>query len=193
MINKLYNLFRKEEKKIPAQPIIHEAWSPDEVWSASSDFDKNQSQMLLQSVYNQFLLWKNNPEDSHQFHFIDGEKASGFSIYCKKNNINNFQALVFLSHILMKSRKLNYVVNVVDVMTRQKGENLEAIFRIYIKPSAKLRIKPKAEQIYGNLHLEFISKNDQAYQIKIQALKYSDQNFEEPMEFDGYLEFLAQS
>lgn len=193
MISKLLSLFRKEEKKIPTNPIIHETWNPDEVWTACSEFDKNQSQMLLQAVYNQFILWKKHPEESHQFHYIDGDKASGFSIYCKKNNINNFQALVFISHILMKSRKLNYVLNVVDVMTRQKGENIEAIFRIYIKPSARLRIKPKAEQIYGNLHLEFISKNDQAFQIKIQALKYSDQNFEEPLEFDGYLEFLAQS
>lgn len=192
MISKLLSLFKKEEKKIPAQPTIHETWNPGEVWDASSDFDKNQSQMLLQSVYNQYLLWKRNPAESQQFHFIDGDKASGFSIYCRKNNINNYQALVFLSHILLKSKKLNYVLNVVDVMTRQKGENMEAIFKIYIKPSIKLRLKPKAEQIYGNLHLEFISKNDEAYQIKIQALKYSDQNFEDPEEFESYLNFLSE-
>ena len=118
------------------------------------------------------------------FEIFDTPMSKGFAQFHKPTYTLSIQDYRFWQHNISEIlREEKYILNLADVRSHQKANWIELIYRYYLKPSAKLRQAPKAEQLYGNISIELILRDDKPYMFRLLANSYSDQNFHKPIEF----------
>ena len=98
----------------------------------------------------------------------------------------------FQHHISEILKEHKYILNLADVRSRLKGTGIEKVFKYYLKPGAKLRQGPKAQQLYGNVSIEFILRDEKQYMLRCMANYYQDQNFHPPLPFNELIQLIVE-
>ena len=189
-MNKLWKYLQSRitnmERRKPDLPFLHETIDFDifpiekfEAWKDGPTHTLMQ-QRLRQAYFNH----NTSGNDDAAFEFFTTPASNGFALFQRKNYRLKLWDYRFLQHdIAVRLKDKGYILKLSDVRSQAKGNGIERIYRYYLKPSAKLRQGPKAVQLYGNVSLEVILRDDAPYMFKCLANSYKDQHFIPPHPF----------
>lgn len=97
---------------------------------------------------------------------------------------------IFFLQILVfeKLRELGYILNLAEV--KNHNEFLTSHI-LYLKPSVKLpRRDGKVDQLFGNVHIEIKSDDEELEFFKIIVHRYNDSNYHEGNPFSSFMEYV---
>ncbi|HOY13665.1 MAG TPA: hypothetical protein PLY70_11015 [Saprospiraceae bacterium] len=191
LFDKLKSLFNKSQKIAPSRPTIHEEWKLEEFLVDIERRELDAVRSFCGQILDQYKFWKLGLSVKDQFYFMNNDKISAIAFDCKPKAFDHIQSMKFISVVGNKIKEMNYIIKLADVMTRSRDENIETIYKIYLKPSHRLQIEEKAKQLYGNLQIEYLLINNKPMRISLKASKYSDQNYAEALPFEQLLEMLS--
>ena len=60
----------------------------------------------------------------------------------------------------------------------------------YLKPSHKFKFETPVNQLYGNIHLEYVAFDDTPEYVKVMVMNYNDRNYKAAEPFEDFLTFL---
>ena len=78
---------------------------------------------------------------------------------------------------------LGYTLYTSDLKTYSVGDDVETQQRHYLKPPLNFVPDKKLSQLFGNIAIEYILRNDQPYMFKFSATTYQDYMFDDPKTF----------
>ena len=135
------------------------------------------------------LIRNSNPTANVNYYVHRSKLSNGFYFYLKNPwtaNDYNF----FAQFIIDKLKSKGYVLsNTLREAKEIQGE-LGVIEEFYLKPGLRFRREMPYEQLYGNVHIEVKSKNDNVLMLKVLVNTYSDRNFKEALSFDSFLDLV---
>ena len=180
------------ERRPSDQPFLHEAIDFTQFpnldfleWKGGSNHAL-MKQRLRQAYFNFSVDGKSLDQ---AFEFYDTPMSSGFIIFHRPGFTLTAQDYRFFQHSISELLKEErYILNLADVRSQVKGNNIEKIFKYYLKPSARLRQAPKAQQLFGNISIEFILRDENPYMLRCMAHSYNDQNFLPPIPFNEFVD-----
>lgn len=188
LYKRLLDLFNKADKTPPdSRPTLHEVWEYDDFLKELSMHQIAEINEFVNFVSTAFETWKGNPSSVASFSFIDTSKVSGFAMGTSNSFLSREFCLRFMAVSANRLRNQHYVLKLSEVKTQKRGEKIETVYKIYLKPSHKELTEGKANQRYGNISMETIIVNDVINQLVVKLSKYSDVNFNEPQEFEDFL------
>lgn len=145
-------------------------------------------QRLQQAFFN--YTTSGGPMDA-AFEFYHTPMSKGFVLFQRKNyRLNQWDYKFFQYYISNLLKENNYILNLADHRSHSKGSWIEKITRFYHKPAAKMRRAPLAAQLFGNVSIEFIMRDDHPYMLRLIANSYQDQNFAPPQPFSELIKLI---
>jgi hypothetical protein len=145
----------------------------------------------MQQWYDAYVDWKvSGFSTNSEISFFNNGKSSGFALHLKEVSWSQQTCLEFLKHLSFIMKKAGYILQLSDVRTKANIIIEEQIFRIYLKPSARISTGNKSVQLYGNIVGELILKNEQLQLLRVILNTYQDSNFHEAGYFGEFLESL---
>lgn len=189
----LRNLFLKAGKQPASAPFLHEVFEFDKTTTEEFEKWRDSSRRFEISdwIKNQYKIYGLQMEEMDEcIDFLNTPSAKGFVIYM--NNCDySLRELKFYS-VYLKSRitLLGYVNYLSDIRSMQRGSCRETIYRHYLKPSIKDQNGAKSDQLYGNINVELLLKNESPLHFRFCATTYNDHKFKAPKSFDELLEKL---
>ncbi len=124
---------------------------------------------------------------SDAYRFLQQDLTSGILFYKDHSDYSNDDFIFFFDSIKDQIHSLNYTSQVEDIRYFSRNKYKEEIQRYYLKPRIAFLDNKKANQLYGNIHLELYSRNQEIKQLKILVTAYSDVNYSEALSFDHLL------
>jgi hypothetical protein len=97
---------------------------------------------------------------------------------------------VFFLQVLIfeKLKELGYILNLSEI--KSHNEYIESHI-LYMKPSVKLpRRDGKVDQLFGNVHIEIKSDDEELEFFKVIVHRYNDSNYHEGNAFSSFMDFL---
>lgn len=191
---------RHAENQRSALPFLHE--TVDLKAYPAADFlqwhNGPQHQALntmLKTGYRDFLIRAVNDETAADF--LQSPSSNGWVLQCQQLSFSesDYRHLMYLIQKRLKDKR--YIMNVADIRSRQKANWIEQVYRHYLKPSARMQMRnnaagQKAQQLYGNITMELISRDDKPYVLKLLAHNYSDQHYAEVDHFSELMELICE-
>lgn len=188
LYKRLLDLFNKADKTPPdSRPTLHEVWEYDDFLKELSMQQIAEINEFVNYISSEFENWRENAASISSFSFIDNSKVSGFAMSTSNSFLNREFCLRFMAVSANRLRNQHYVLKLSEVKTQKRGEKIETVYKIYLKPSHKDLTSGKANQRYGNISMETIIVNDAINKLVVKLSKYSDANFNEPQEFEDFL------
>lgn len=180
------NLFKEAEESSPSNPAIHEMIerSPEEQESYELWQGTLVKRRLLDWLDNQYAIFRVTPHDIDEaMDFLHTASSKGFVIHFYKTNYNRREITHFFDFLKDQIKQLNYKVQISDTRTYSRNEWVETVERHYLKPRPQFEEGKKIDQRFGNVTIELVLRNDQVYQLKLQATAYRDRLYDEAEEF----------
>lgn len=192
----LQNLFNKENNKQAQIPFLHEAidiksypieayleWHKLGRWQEFSE--------SIQNVYRDKLI--TGKSSNGKLSTMQSQYSSGFIIHCAKHKYSDTDYKHLAYHLQSKTKKIGYTLNLAEVKSQKKGNKIETITKYYLKPSLKVRFdnqydKNKANQLYGNITIQYTTIDSNPFEFKLMAKAYQDSKFFPPLDFDGLID-----
>lgn len=188
-------LFQSSEKSSPTQPAIHEmiersaAEQEDYIqWKRTSS-----SKRLLDWLNNQHVEYIINPKHTDEaIDFLNTPSSKGFVIHFHETRYNKREIIHFFDFLKEKVLTVNYRTYMSDFRTYNRPDWVETIQRHYLKPSIYLRSndQKKSKQLYGNITIQLLLRNDQVRNLKFSATSYKDHKFEDADDFRELIQVL---
>ncbi len=186
--------FQTAERSSAGIPFVHELVDFDHFPTSDYLEWKNGSnhqlmKQRLQQAYFNFTT-TGEPMDA-AFEFYQTPMSEGFIIFQRKNyRLHQWDYKFFQFYISDILKENNYILNLADERSHAKAKWIEKITRYYHKPSSRLRTAPQAEQLFGNVSIEFIMRDDHPYMLRLIANSYQDQNFAPPQPFSDLIQLI---
>lgn len=187
--NKLKSLLKASEQRPAELPFIHETFDFTDI----PDFDEyiqEEFQYLLNNVKSEYLESLVGDHSHSSIGFFNDRKSQGFAIACSKYTFSRMQYLILIKGFMSKLKAVGYVKNLSEIKTRSKAHWTEQVVKVYLKPAARLRITPPAQQLYGNIQMELISRDQELFRLRLLAHTYQDQNFAPAEDFGELIDLL---
>jgi len=90
--------------------------------------------------------------------------------------------------VLEKLRELGYILNLAEIKTHNE---FQISHILYLKPSVKLpRRDGKVDQLFGNVHIEIKTDDEELTFFKIIVHRYNDSNYHEGNAFTSFVEYV---
>lgn len=158
-------------------------------------FQKNKYQELLVKIKKAYALHKiEETETKPDIYLLDSPYAKGFAVVFDKNLMQKKSLQFLMEYFKDKTRELGYVVKNAQKNLREKSNYIETIEKYYLKPSIKISMQDpaKANQLYGNISLENILRDNKPSMLKVLVTIYSDQLFTDALNYQEYVDFLFE-
>jgi len=177
LINKL---FGKEEKDLLVKSKLERSASfllEFEKWEESNSY-----QLEINAIYQHF---KGDANERELFRLKD-RAADGFYFLINPDE-NKQDYCFFLDAMKNRMKALDYILNRAVKIQKEKKDEVYQTEQYYLKPSLKYRYDLPYEQLYGNLFLEYVIKNNRPFYFKIQVNYFNDRNYKKSLPFDEFL------
>ena len=189
---RLLDLFNKADKTPPdSRPTLHEVWHYAGFLEDLSMKQIAEINEFLKFISIEFERWQKNSFSVASFSFIDNNKASGFAVNLANPFLTREFCLRFMAVCSHRLKTQQYVLKLSEVKTQRRGENIETVYKTYLKPIHQELSGGKGNQRYGNVSMETIIINDAINKLVVKLSKYSDANFNQPEEFGDFLKSLT--
>ena len=191
LYRKLMDLFSKSSKEVAShKPQLHETWDYQSFLQEISVEQISEINAFFAAVYDDFTLWHQDLKQNHAIQFINNPKISGFAVNKGANKLERNFCLRLMALTALRLKQQNYHIQISDVRTHQRGESIETIYRIYLKPTRARNGEQKVDQKFGNISLETTIVNDHLSSFVVKVTKYSDHQFHEASNFIDLLKSL---
>lgn len=184
--NQIKALFSAAEESSPLQPAIHEVIKRSEKELEDYEFWKNTivCRRLSDWLGNQFALYQSLPNDTDEaIDFLNTPSMKGFVIHFAQTQYSKRDAVHFLDFLKEKVKILNYRIQLSDVRTYSRPKWVESVQKHYLKPRNVFEEGKKIDQLYGNISIDLVLRNDQPYHLKLSATSYTDHLYQEAKTF----------
>lgn len=176
LAERLAQLF-SAKKKIDPRSIIHEQFD----WKAI-EVNPEKIVDINKAVYQEFINWLPIRENRNPaLIMFDNDKSRGFAIRSKLLAEMGYDIFSLIKFQIEFLYSVGYIANISEVSTKQTNVGIETRYHIYLKPSLKLRMGPVADQLFGNISIEYKLEDDVPNYFKFMAHTYQDQNFKAPL------------
>ncbi len=188
-------LFQSSEKSSPMQPAIHEMIERSAVekedylqWKRTLS-----RRRLLDWLNNQHVEYIINPQHTDDaIDFLNTPSSKGFVMHFHETRYNKREIIHFFDFLKERVLSINYRSYMSDLRTYNRPDWVETIQRHYLKPSIFLRKtnQKKSEQLFGNITIQLLLRNDQVRNLKFNATTYQDHQFEKADDFRELIQLL---
>jgi len=189
------------EKQKASTPFLHESinikeYPVSEFLQWYSDDHYLKLVKAIKSAYTDYLITQRNNEKSVDIMLTPS--SNGWIVYCHKFELTDTDYKHFMYLLYKRLLEHKYILNMSDIKSRHKGNWLETAYRYYMKPSIRYMTSSnmsegKANQLFGNISIELLSRDGKPYVLKFLANSYSDQNYQEAHEFSDLMELILNS
>lgn len=185
------DIFKEAEESSPSNPAIHALIerSKEEQDRYTQWLESLIKRRLVDWLDNQYAVYRVSPDDIDEaMDFLHTPSSKGFVIHFFKTNYNRQEVTHFFDFLKDQMRQLNYKLQISDTRTYNRKEWVETVERHYLKPRPSFEKGKKIDQRFGNVTIELVLRNDQVYQLKMQATSYQDHLYDEAEEFKDLMQ-----
>ena len=147
---------------------------------------------LVNDVAISYMDFLSSKKRSPTFHFIKQNGINGFGLELKKFQFSTKKWRKFQFYVKENLKKSGYIVHLQEVTSKSDVGNLFTTYRYYMKPSLKLMTSIPSEQLFGNITLDLILRNEQPFRLLLKANYYSDRNYKAEKDFKDIFEILRR-
>ncbi|MEM1323335.1 MAG: hypothetical protein AAGG75_23925 [Bacteroidota bacterium] len=191
------NLFTKAEQSSPTQPLIHKLIERTEAELA--DYDRWKKSLscrrLLDWIRQQHVEYLINPDHIDEtIDFMTTPSSKGFVIHFKEMNYPQREIVNLFDYLKERVLAANYRSYVSELRTYNRPNWVETKQRHYLKPPIKF-IQNEGGQLfrqrYGNISIELLQRNEEAFNLKLSATAYNDRLYESADNFQDLMQHLV--
>lgn len=189
----LRNLFQSVEESSPSQPAIHELIQRSE--EEKTDYERWKNMLVCRRLTDwlsdQYAIYRVLPDDVDEaLDFLNTPSSKGFVIHFYKTRYSLRDIVHLLDYLKEQVLTLNYKAQISDLRIFNRENWVETVQRHYLKPRPNVERQEKMNQQYGNITIELTLRNDQPYNLKLQATGYSDRLYQETEDFKDLMQHL---
>lgn len=160
----------------------------------SSDFitwKKEHADELNNILYQAYIAFLINPEASSAGVGFEQKRGSG-ALMVKYTEYSTIEQVILLqAFITQKLTNNGYIINLAE---EKQHENGDTSLIVYVKPSFKLpQLGDKADQLFGNIHMEVRHHETKLSYFKLIAHRYNDFRFDPGRSFAELMELLFKT
>ncbi len=193
------NLFQKSEESSAKKPFIREAITRNEdeladyqLWKRTRSRDK-----MLEYINVQYANSLIAPEDLDiGIDILNTASSKGMVLHFSDRRDNRKDFLHLFDYLRERVLDLGYKSYMSDTRTYTKAYWVENVQRHYLKPSIKLNNNAKnpnqLRQLYGNILIELLFRNEELVNLKFRATHYNDSKFEKADDFSDLVRAITR-
>ena len=189
------NIFQEAEDSSPSNPAIHALIerSQEEQESYRQWLESLIRRRLVDWLDNQYAIYRVAPDDIDEaMDFLHTPSSKGFVIHFYKTNYTRREVTHFFDYLKDQVRALNYKSQISDTRTYNREKWVETVERHYLKPRPNFEKGAKVAQRFGNITIKMVLRDDQIYQLKLQATSYHDHQYQEAEEFKDLMQSILK-
>ncbi len=179
-------LFREAEESSSSKPLIHEAIERGEKelqayqkWKESLDHRRS-----IDWLNDQYAIWQVLPNDIDEaILFLNTPSSKGFAVHFQKSNFDHKNAAHLFDFLKEKVLTLNYRPQVSDTRTWSSENTVQTMDRYYLKPRTSKTTEGKINQLFGNITIELLHRDNTPFNLKFRATAYNDRLYEPAYDF----------
>lgn len=160
----------------------------------SSEFNawkKECASDLNNDLYQAYIDFLINPEALHAGIGFEQKRGSGALMVKHTENLSTDQVIYLQAFITQKLIHQGYIINLTE---EKQHENGDTSLIVYIKPSFKLpQLGDKADQLFGNIHMEIRHHDTELSYFKLIAHRYNDFRFDPGRSFAELMDLLFKT
>ncbi len=179
------DLFKEEAESNKLKPFIQEPLERSEgeeedyeLWKKT--LSKRRLLDWLNTQYASFIL-SGESEIDRTIDFLNIPSSKGFVIHYDRQLHNHKDFLHLFDYLKERVLTMNYKKYMSDVRTYNQTRNnqnyVESIQRHYLKPRFVVKADNTFDQLYGNIKIELLIRNDVIKNLQFSATHYNDRNF----------------
>jgi len=199
-MSKLWDFITGRSKKTKApvaeRPFLHESvdlkkYPMVDFLSWHSEGRANDILDDVAEAYRNYLIREQN--DATAVDIMLGPSSNGWILHCKDYDFTAVEYKHLLYLLQQRLTEYGYIVNMADIRSRERSTYIETIYRHYLKPSLRHMTTKgaQANQLYGNVTMELVSRDGNPYIVKLLANSYTDQNYQAAGDFSELMQILT--
>lgn len=185
--------FAEEAESSPSKPFVRE-WLERTEKEEKDLFSWQLGMAALEInglVFSQFKSFLESKKNGHNVvFFLKNRSSGGFMFYFSQTEYSLRDARRFMDFLNKKVKENSYKTQVADYRLYTKNDLPERLERFYLKPKLLPPIDGKAQQLFGNILIELIIREEQPKQLKFMATTYTDHKFTEGKPFEELMELI---
>lgn len=145
---------------------------------------------ILQGILDNFTTYRYHRKNvSTAIKFDVSAFSGGFVASSFAHNVTPVEATYMLSYFSLVLKQHSYINNLLEEKT---NADHSITYTAYQKPSIRLpHIDGKAQQLYGNIHIDTTCLNKEVQSFKLIAHRYCDSKFSDGYPFDDLIQLLC--
>lgn len=186
MWQRLKEILTQTDQSSAGQPVIHEVLtrSSQEVEEFQSWNQSVYKSATLEWLRSNFESYFNGGKTDRSIAFLNTPSKKGFVLYLTDKILEVEHPEFLMDFIKERVTTLGYTLYTSDLKIYSKGEDVETQQRHYLKPPMKFVPNQKLSQLFGNVEVDYILRNDEPYMFKFSATTYQDHMFQDADAFD---------
>ena len=180
------NYFQEAEKSSSSNPLIHESIERDEkelqayrAWKESLEHRR-----CIDWLNGQYAIWQILPNEVNDaILFLDTPSSKGFAVHFKESTIKQEHTSHLFDYLKEKVLMLNYRTQVSDTRTWSGKKAVETVDRYYLKPRTSKTEEGKINQLFGNITIELLHRDNVPFNLKFRATAYNDRLYQPADDF----------
>ncbi len=193
----LKNLVRKEQDSSSSNPFIHEVIERDSSYEKDYEHWLNSREPgnLSTWILQQFTYFNDQPDwQDGTIVFVDKPTSSGFVIFPREPLWTDRSMLFFFDFLKQVALSEGYQSYLSDKRVYNKGSEVEEVHRHYLKPPASRKnTDTPVDQLYGNIAIDLVLRNQETYKLQLTAQAYNDRNYAEARPFGQFIQEIAST
>ncbi len=193
--NTFLDWFKNAENSSPNQPFLHEVIvrSADQTTDYENWKRTLVKRRLLDWLHDQYSVFRIAPADIDEgIDFLNTPSSKGFVIHFNKTNYSLRDVTHLLDFFKERVLTMEYHPQLSDTRTFQRKDWVETVERYYLKPKPQWQTEGKFRQLFGNILIEMVLRDDRPWQLKLSATVYNDHKFEAADNFESLLPILLK-
>lgn len=193
-------LFQEEQESSKLKPFIQEPLERSEIeletyelWKRT--LSKRKFLDWLNAQYASFII-SGESEIDRTIDFLNTPSAKGFVIHYDTQLHNKKDFLHLFDYLQERVLTMNYKKYMSDIRTYNQTRNnqnyVESIQRHYLKPRFVVKEDNTFDQLYGNIKIELLIRNDVIKNLQFSATNYNDRNFAKADTFNDLMRELLK-
>lgn len=177
--------FKSAEESNPNEPVIHELIERSE--RELLDYDRWKRTLarrrLLDWLVDQYAVFQMKGRLDKSIAFLDTPSSKGFVVHFHQTQYSKQEVVHFFDYLKERVLELNYRPQISDRRIFNRRDWVEMQERHYVKPRNTYEKGIEIDQRFGNIMIELEYRNDQVYNLRLRATRYSDSLYNEGESF----------
>ncbi len=188
----LGKIFRKNEGKMAAKlPMVSESLvrTQKEEWLYAEWLGTGRYRDLMPFILEGIKAKASEETHNLDVHLHQSSGANGF-FFCNHAGFSGKDMQYLFEYFKDRVLERKYVLNNKLREIDEAPDRVKTTESYYLKPSLKFQLEKPVNQLFGNVHLEYVASNDNPEYVKVMVTNYNDRNYKPAQSFEDFLEFL---